>query len=349
MALTVGVHRWGFGYSGGLCPGCPLRPSHFSCHHGILYSEATVTAFLLLLVRRKLMQELSSFFGPGKLSVSFELFPPKTPAGEASLRSHVAALAEFEPSFFTCTYGAGGSTRHKTLEIIADVKARHNIPVASHLTCVGSTVDMLREYLNESRQRSVDYIVALRGDPPQGQHEFVAVEGGLRYANELVELIRQEFPEFGIAVAGYPEVHQEAPSAEIDLANLKRKVDAGADLVITQLFYNNDDFWRFRERYEQAGIKAPLVPGILPVTNLSQIQRITSLCGAQLPQAFIDRLAENENDEEWQLQVGIEQATAQVQDLIEHSVPGLHFYVLNKSRATKAVLDNLQSSRTRQK
>ena len=195
--------------------------------------------------------------------------------------------------------------------------------------------------MTEAATRGVDYIVALRGDPPRGETSFQPVEGGLRYANELVSLIHGEFADFGVAVAGYPETHQEAPSPEIDLANLKRKVDAGADIVVTQLFYNNDDFFRFRDRCDAAGIRAPLVPGILPVTSLSQIQRITSMCAARLPEAFVNELQQRD-DEQWQFQVGIEFATKQVQALIDSGVPGIHFYVLNKSQATSAVLKAIQ-------
>ncbi len=283
---------------------------------------------------------LSDVYQPGKFALSFELFPPKTDAGEKALFRHVQQLMEFQPSFITCTYGAGGSTREKTLDIVDQVKRQFRIPVASHLTCVGATSDDLRSYLTAARDRGVDYIVALRGDPPQGESRFQAVDGGFRYANELVALLRSEFPGFGVAVAGYPEKHQEAPSAEVDLENLKRKVAAGADIVITQLFYNNDDFFAFRERYEDAGIDIPLIPGVLPVTNLAQIQRITNLCGAQLPAAFVNRLAERD-DADWQFQVGVEFATAQVRELRDAGVPGVHFYVLNKSQATSQVLRNL--------
>lgn len=281
--------------------------------------------------------QLAAYYRTGHLGLSFELFPPKTPAGDQALFHHVRQLAEHRPDFVTCTYGAGGSTRQKTLDVVTQVKRELQVPVASHLTCVGSTVDQLRLYLAEARDLGVDYIVALRGDPPRGEESFQPVPGGFRYANELVGLIRTEFPEFGIAVAGYPEKHLEAPSPEIDLENLKRKVDAGADVVITQLFYINEDFFRFRDRYEQAGINVPLVPGILPVTNLAQIQRITSLCGAQLPEQFVAQLAECD-DEQWQFQIGVDFAAAQVQDLIDSGVPGLHFYVLNKSQATSSVL-----------
>jgi methylenetetrahydrofolate reductase (NADPH) len=280
-------------------------------------------------------------YGPGKLGLSFELFPPKTEAGDAALFRHLDELIAFRPSFVTCTYGAGGSTRRKTLDIVSDVHRRYGCPVASHLTCVGSTVDDLRAYLADAQARQIENIVALRGDPPKGDASFCAVAGGLCYANELVALIRTEFPHFGIAVAGYPETHQEAPSAEVDLENLKRKVDAGADAVITQLFYDNADLFRFRDRCRGAGISVPIVPGILPVTNLAQIQRITSLCKARLPTGFVAALEQAGDSEDEQFEVGVEFATRQVRALLDGGVPGVHFYVLNKSPAAVRVLQSV--------
>ncbi|MEZ6135261.1 MAG: methylenetetrahydrofolate reductase [NAD(P)H] [Pirellulaceae bacterium] len=280
---------------------------------------------------------LKQAFSDGHCVLSFELFPPKSDAGVAELMRTVAELDVHQPDFYTCTYGAGGSTRDRTLSITGEVRAQHKRPVASHLTCVGSTKDQLREYLAEARRKQVDYIVALRGDPPKGQASFQAVEGGLRYANELVSLIREEFPEFGIAVAGYPEIHQEATDADSDLKNLVRKVQAGADVVVTQLFYDNDDFFRFRDRCVQAGIDVPIVPGLLPVLGLSQVQRIASMCKAKLPAEFIAKLGQHD-DPDWQFQVGVEHATRQTQGLIDAGVPGLHFYVLNKSTATTQIL-----------
>jgi methylenetetrahydrofolate reductase (NADPH) len=277
-------------------------------------------------------------YGPDKFGLSFELFPPKTEASEAELFEHLAELMSFEPSYVTCTYGAGGSTRHKTLEIVERVHERFGCPVASHLTCVGSTVDELRAYLREADTRGIENIVALRGDPPKGQSQFQAVEGGFGYAVDLVRLIHGEFRQFGVAVAGYPETHQEALSPQADLDNLKRKVDAGADVVITQLFYSNDDFFRFRDDCLRMRIDVPIVPGILPVTNLAQIKRITSLCGAKLPPPFHAALEACEASAEQQFEVGVGFATKQVQQLIDSGVPGIHFYVLNKSPATCRVL-----------
>lgn len=284
---------------------------------------------------------LASHYRPGRCGLSFELFPPK-PEAMADLRETVERLVDFQPDFFTCTYGAGGSSQAATLDVVQMVREVTGAPVASHLTCVGSTVEQLIAYLKEAKTRGADYIVALRGDPPKGTTEFAQVAGGLRYANELVELIRAEFSdEFGIAVAGYPEVHQEAISAEIDLTNLKRKVDAGADVIITQLFYENTDFYRFRDACDLAGITIPIVPGILPVTNFKQAQRIASMCKAAIPQAFADAMNENESAE-WQFKVGIEHARRQTVDLIASGVPGLHYYVLNKSKAAEELLDGLE-------
>ncbi len=284
---------------------------------------------------------LARFFDGSRRGLSFELFPPKTEEGIPSLLEAVDELCRYSPDFFTCTYGAGGSTQNRTMQVATAVKERTGCPVASHLTCVGSTVDELRAYLTHAKANGVDYIVALRGDPPKGETEFRQHKGGLSYANELVSLIRSEFPSYGIAVAGYPETHQEAPSFEVDLANLKRKVDSGADIVVTQLFYQNEDFYRFRDACDRVGIRIPIVPGIMPVTNLGQIKRIASLCKAALPDEFVERLS-HKDDASWQFDVGVEFAQQQVRDLLDNGVPGIHFYVLNKSQATGQVLDAVE-------
>ena len=274
----------------------------------------------------------------GRFGLSFELFPPKTAESEAMMWRTVDDLMAFEPALITCTYGAGGSTQSKTLEVIEGVRARHNVPVASHLTCVGSSIDELREYLRAARDRGVSAIVALRGDPPKGETQFTPVAGGLRHASELVALIRREFPEFGILVAGYPETHQEALSPEADLENLQQKCDAGGDVVVTQLFYDNADYFRFRDHCGRLGITAPIVPGVMPVTNDAQVRRIASLCKARLPADFTRAFEAAGDDEAAQFEVGVEFASRQVQGLLDGGVPGIHFYVLNKSLATVRVL-----------
>ncbi|NQW46556.1 MAG: methylenetetrahydrofolate reductase [NAD(P)H] [Planctomycetes bacterium] len=274
----------------------------------------------------------------GRFGLSFELFPPKTAESEAMMWQTVDDLMAFEPALITCTYGAGGSTQSKTLDVIEGVRARHNVPVASHLTCVGSSIDELREYLRAARDRGVSAIVALRGDPPKGETQFTPVAGGLRHASELVALIRREFPEFGILVAGYPETHQEALSPEADLKNLQQKCAAGGEVVVTQLFYDNADYFRFRDHCGRLGITAPIVPGVMPVTNYAQVRRIASLCKARLPADFTRAFEAAGDDEAAQFEVGVEFASRQVQGLLDGGAPGIHFYVLNKSLATVRVL-----------
>ena len=285
--------------------------------------------------------KLSAAYGPDQFGLSFELYPPKTDRGMANLFAHVARLVAYRPSFVTCTYGAGGSSQGTTLEVVSRVHREFALPVATHLTCVGRTVDQLREFLREAEAERVENVVALRGDPPQGDAAFRPVEGGLAHANELVALIRDEFPEFGIAVAGYPETHREASSPDVDLENLKRKVDTGADIVVTQLFYNNADFFRFRDRCDANGIRVPIVPGLLPVTSFAQIQRITSMCGAKLPIPFVRGLEATGEDAQAQFELGVRFATEQVRSLLAAGVPGIHFYVLNRSEATVEVLSNV--------
>ncbi len=284
---------------------------------------------------------ITDVYATGRFALSFELFPPKTPESEAVMWRTVDELMAYEPALITCTYGAGGSTRGTTLDVLKGVIGRHRLPVASHLTCVGSSVDELREYLRESLALGVAAIVALRGDPPKGETAFRPVAGGLRYASELVALIREEFPEFGILVAGYPETHQEAVSPEADLDNLVRKCAAGGDVVVTQLFYDNADFFRFRDRCTAAGITAPIVPGVMPVTNYAQIRRIASLCKARLPESFTRPFEAAGDDEQAQFEAGVAFAARQVEELIAGGVPGIHFYVLNKSPATIRVLEHV--------
>lgn len=283
----------------------------------------------------------------GSFALSFELFPPKTAESEAMLWQTLDELMGFEPSLITCTYGAGGSTQNKTLEILDGVRSRHpTIAVASHLTCVGSTVHQLRAYLAEAERRGVSAIVALRGDPPKGENSFTPVADGLRYASELVALIAAEFPSFDILVAGYPETHQEALSPAADLGFLKEKCDAGGDVVVTQLFYDNADFFRFRDRCTAIGINQPIIPGLMPVTNYAQIQRIASLCKARLPENFTQAFEAAGDDPDAQFEAGVEYASRQAEELIAGGVPGMHLYVLNKSPAAIRVLEQVGLTRS---
>jgi methylenetetrahydrofolate reductase (NADPH) len=281
-------------------------------------------------------------YGAGKFGLSIEVFPPKTPAGDLALFETLDRLSVFRPGFISCTYGAGGSTSKRTVELCEEIQRRYGVSATSHFTCVGATCEELLAWLRFARQSGIQNIMALRGDPPAGESNFQPVAGGLRYANELVALIREHFPDMGIGVGGYPEKHPEAPDAETDLQNLKRKVDAGADAIFTQLFFVNENFFRFRERCEAAGIHVPIVPGIMPITEFARIKRITSLCGAVFPKELASRLEAVQTDESAQFQIGVEWAIRQCRELVERGVPGLHFYALNKSSACELILTELR-------
>ncbi|MCY2963832.1 MAG: methylenetetrahydrofolate reductase [NAD(P)H] [Planctomycetota bacterium] len=289
---------------------------------------------------------LANRYRSGSFGLSFEIYPPKTADGDELLWQHVAPLATYRPAFISCTYGAGGSTRSRTLELCEQITRRFQVDSTAHFTCLGGTVDELREWLNWAKQHGVQNIMALRGDPPAGQATFSQVAGGLRYANELVDLIHREFPEFGIGVAGYPEKHPQAPSLEVDIANLKRKVDAGADAVYTQLFYVNDAYYRFRDSCVAAGVDVPIVPGVMPILNFAQIKRITALCGAELPASLSSRLEAAQDDKDEQFRIGVEFAIEQCVDLQRNGVPGIHFYVLNRSTACEQILQAMGLSGT---
>ncbi|MBY0369692.1 methylenetetrahydrofolate reductase [NAD(P)H] [bacterium] len=277
--------------------------------------------------------------------ISFEVFPPKTEKGLESLFHTAGQLAQHNPCFISGTYGAGGAVqdkgRDKTLCMLDTIRSRFNVPVTAHFTCVGNTVEAIRAWLHQATLLGIENIMALRGDPPQGHTEFVPTPGGLRYASELVGLIRREFPHFGIGVAGYPESHRESPSRESDLLTLKHKVDQGADAIYTQLFFDNDDFLRFRDRATALGIQVPIIPGILPVLSLSQVQRITALCASKLTDRLWERLKSHEGDADAQIQVGIDYAAEQSRALLKEGVPGVHYYVLNRSDTIRRILETL--------
>lgn len=285
---------------------------------------------------------IRDIYGQRGFGLSFEIFPPKSAEGDDALFEHLAQLVTHEPAFISCTYGAGGSTRNRTVELCEQIQSRFGVTATAHFTCVGSTRQQLLDWLEYAHARGIANIMALRGDPPQGAERFEAIAGGLQFANELVELIRGHYPQTGIGVAGYPEKHPEAPDAPSDLQNLKRKVDAGADAVFTQLFFVNENFLKFRDVAEQAGISVPLIPGIMPITEFSRIKRITSLCGAVIPPELAARLEEVQDDKEAQIEIGVEHAIRQCQQLIDAGVPGIHFYVLNKSEACEQILEALQ-------
>jgi methylenetetrahydrofolate reductase (NADPH) len=284
---------------------------------------------------------IGEIYRPGKFGLSFEIFPPKTSDADETLWENVERLARFRPAFVSCTYGAGGSTRTRTVELCQTIQKRFSLAATAHFTCLGGTLSELREWLALARERGIVNIMALRGDPPTGQSEFQQVAGGLKHANELVALIKSEFSDFGVGVAGYPEKHPEAADHDVDLTNLKRKVGAGGDAVYTQLFFDNESFLRFRDRCDKVGIKVPIIPGIMPVLNFAQIKRITAMCGASLPPGLANRLEAAQDDKDAQFKIGVDFATGQCQDLLERGVPGIHFYVLNRSQACETILTAL--------
>jgi methylenetetrahydrofolate reductase (NADPH) len=273
--------------------------------------------------------------------ISFELFPPRTEQGLARLEERLPKLIALEPSFLTVTYGALGTTQERTLELVSKIKNVYGKEAAHHLTCVGSTQGDISRSLDAIRGEKIENIVALRGDPPQGQETFSPPEGGYRYGNELVEHIRG-FGGFGIAVAGYPETHIEAPDFETDLQNLKRKVDAGADVIITQLFYDNPVFYHFVDRCRALGITQPIIPGLLPILNREQIQRITQMCGARIPETLDHKLVEAGENQDLVRKIGIEHTVDQALDLLAHEVPGIHFYVLNQDVHIAEIMEQIR-------
>jgi methylenetetrahydrofolate reductase (NADPH) len=272
---------------------------------------------------------------------SFEFFPPKDAEGVGRLFETIAELRPYEPAYVSVTYGAGGSTRRLTVELVRRIKQEVGIEAMAHLTCVGATREELLDVLEQLRASRVDNVIALRGDPPRGESRFVKTDGGLEYASELVALIRARH-DLCIAAACYPENHVEALDAASDLRYLKQKVEAGADFLITQLFFDNADYFRFVERARAAGIDVPIVAGIMPITNLSQIKRFTALCGARIPAPLLASLETCGADPDAVRAIGVEHATAQCRDLIARGAPGVHFYTLNRSLATRHVLDRLR-------
>lgn len=272
-------------------------------------------------------------------SVSFEFFPPKDQRGEEQLLNTLKELKTIKPTFVSMTYGAGGSTRDRTINWVKRIKEEFSLNVMAHLTCIAHTKEELLEILRTYREMGVDNLLALRGDPPK--------EGlkrrGCSHAEELVLLIRENFKDwFCICVASYPEGHNESPNLDWEVKYFKRKVERGANFSITQMFFINDYYYEFLQRCERAGINIPIIPGIMPITNFKQIFKFASMCGATIPKELTERLERVAHKREEVEKIGIEYATKQCIDLIENGVPGLHFYTLNKSRATLEIFKNIK-------
>jgi methylenetetrahydrofolate reductase (NADPH) len=272
---------------------------------------------------------------------SFEFFPPRTREGAEQLYKTMVDLVLLRPSYVSVTYGAGGSTRELTHGLIIRIREHTGLTVVSHMTCVGSTKADIEKILREYQEHGIDDIMALRGDPPKGETSFRQPEGGFAHAADLVVFVRRSFPAMGIGAAGFPEGHPETPNRLIEMDHLKAKVDAGADYICTQLFFDNRDFFDFCERCEIAGITVPIIAGIMPVTSLKGMQRMAELAlGARFPARLIKSLV-RAKDDEYVERVGIHWATEQVRDLIDHGVKGVHFYTLNRSKATLTIYETL--------
>jgi methylenetetrahydrofolate reductase (NADPH) len=273
---------------------------------------------------------------------SFEFFPPKDDEGEAKLRATLSELRELEPAFASVTYGAGGSTRNRTLEITKWLKADLGIEAMAHLTCVGASADDLRGTLSDLESAGIENVLALRGDPPSGATQWEPHPEGLRYSAELIDLVRSEFPGFGVGAAAFPEVHPEATDPLADLQYLKAKVDRGAGFLITQLFLDNEAYFRFVDAARFAGVEVPILPGIMPITSYPQIKRISELGGGNIPPALLTELEKRADDPESVAELGVSYAALQCADLLANGAPGIHFYTLNRSPATRAILTALK-------
>jgi methylenetetrahydrofolate reductase (NADPH) len=276
---------------------------------------------------------------------SFEFFPPKTDEGQRNLEQALSELKKDSPDYVSVTYGAAGSTRERTVEVTKWIKEDLGLEAMAHLSCVGEPVDRLREILDEVAAAGVNNVLALRGDPPRGEVDWTPHPDGLGCSVDLIELIKEEY-DYCIGATAFPEVHPEAPDLDHDLRYLRRKVDAGANFLITQLFFENEDYFRFVESAREAGIDVPIIAGIMPITNFEQVKRFTTMCGSAIPPALHEQLeARNAEGDEAVTELGVAYATLQCADLLERGAPGIHFYTLNKSPATRAILSALKAWR----
>jgi methylenetetrahydrofolate reductase (NADPH) len=287
---------------------------------------------------------IAPLLGRGKPVFSFEFFPPKTEAGDRALVKTLAELRPLEPDFVSVTYGAGGTTRDRTVELVGHIKNELGIEAMAHLTCVGASRDELSGVLDRLESAGISNVIALRGDPPVGEDGFSPHPQGLSYATELVSLIRSQDRPFCLAAACYPEKHLEATSMEEDVRHLREKVDAGAEFLITQLFFDNQVYFDFVNRVRAAGIEVPIVAGIMPITDLSQIERFTQRCGATIPKRLHDILSPHREDPAKIESLSIDYAIGQCRELLDRGAPGVHFYTLNRSRATRDILTALRKS-----
>lgn len=283
---------------------------------------------------------IRELFQLGRPVFSFEFFPPKDEAGIPLLFERIGELRKLRPDFVSVTYGAGGSTRDRTIELVTKIHKDIGLSAMAHLTCVGHTREEIATVCGKLRAAGIVNVLALRGDPPKGETQFKPVERGFRYASELAAFLKDNF-DFTLGGACYPEKHVECPSADADLLNLKKKVDAGVEFLVSQLFFDNKDYFNFVERARAAGITLPIVPGIMPVTNFEQTKRFTQMCGAKIPPELQSKLEKNANDPVEVFRIGCDHAVAQCRELLDRGAPGVHFYTLNKSTATREIFRKL--------
>ena len=277
---------------------------------------------------------------PGRPVFSFEFFPPKSEAGEEALFQTIAHLRELEPTFVSVTYGAGGSTRTRTLEMVTRIRRETDIEPVAHMTCAGATVAELRSTLDDLVAAGIDNVLALRGDPADGAEKFEPVPGGLAHGHELIRLISDHYA-VSIGGACHPEKHPESEHVDADVSYARLKEESGADFLVTNLFFDNEVYFDFVTRARAGGVTVPIIPGIMPVTNVDQIRRFTMKIGARIPDSLLEPLEARKEDPDAVLQLGVAWATLQCAELLEGGAPGIHFYTLNRSPATRAILTAL--------
>lgn len=293
----------------------------------------------------QVMKKVCDIFKEKSRTFSLELFPPKTPEGYEKLLAAIKLFVNLKPDFISCTYGAGGGSRDKTLDIVEHITKTHHIPGIAHLTCVLNTKDQIKSILEDIKRRGIKNVLALRGDPPADDPNWQPTKEHFHYAFELCQFIRKNYQdEFCIGVAGFPEGHILCPDKNLDAKYLKMKIDAGADYVMTQLFFNNDDYFQYVERLRKLGIKNRIVPGIVPIVDYNATVRFCARCGASLPQKIHDLFAPTADDKDATLHKGIDFCASQCRDLLKNGAPGIHFYPLNKIHPIDTILPAVRSA-----
>lgn len=291
------------------------------------------------------MKKVTEIFAHKKKTFSLELFPPRTPEGYEKLLETLKLFAQLKPDFISCTYGAGGGSRAKTLDIVEHIQKAHNIPAIAHLTCVLNTKDQIKDILEDIQKRGIQNVLALRGDPPADNPDWQPAKDNFRYAYELCAFIKENFKDaFSVGVAGFPEGHIACPDRDQDALYLKMKTDAGAHFVMTQLFFDNQDYFDYVKRLRALGVTCPVLPGILPITDYQGTINFCQKCGTKVPENIHRLFGPTANDKEATIQKGIDLCTAQCKDLLKNGAPGIHFYPLNKIHPLDAIVSNIKGA-----